>query len=118
MNPTIESVSLLYFEGCPSWKAALKNLHQVLGDLNLQVEVDLIRIDTPEQAQQEKFLGSPSIRVNGVDLWPEERETCSLSCRVYQTPEGFLGVPTVDMLAGRINEVLASGGRLGCDLPD
>ncbi len=108
MNSTINSISMLYFEGCPSWQAALKNLKQVLDELNLAVEVDLVRVDTPEQAQSEKFLGSPSIRVNGVDLWPEERETYSLSCRVYRMPEGFIGVPTVGMLTGRLGEVLDS----------
>ena len=58
----------------------------------------LQKIDDPEQAQREHFLGSPSILVNGVDLWPEERKNYSFSCRVYQTPTGMKGSPTVEML--------------------
>jgi hypothetical protein len=107
MNPKIETITLLYFDGCPSWKAALDNLGGVLNELGLTVEIELIKIESNDQAQEQKFLGSPSIRVNGVDLWPEDRQTYTMSCRVYQTPSGFSGVPTSEMIKARLQEVLA-----------
>ena len=78
MNIQIE---LLYFEGCLSWQTGLKNLKSAL---------------------QLEFLGSPSIRVNGVELWTEERDAFALSCRVYPTSEGMKGWPTVGMLREKL----------------
>jgi len=49
-----------------------------------------------------EFLGSPSIRVNGVELWTEERDAFALSCRVYPTSEGMKGWPTVGMLREKL----------------
>jgi hypothetical protein len=100
-------IVLLYFDGCPSWKSALENLHKALDSEQIQARVSLLKIDSPEQAQQEHFLGSPSIRVNGVDLWPEERTNYALSCRVYRTPSGMEGSPTVEMLRERFREAIS-----------
>jgi len=51
-----------------------------------------------------KFLGSPHFRVDGQDLWPEERENYSLSCRIYATLEGIKGFPTVAMLKQQLKQ--------------
>jgi hypothetical protein len=51
---------------------------------------------------KEKFCGSPSFRINGEDLWCEERAKYHLSCRVYRTAQGLQGSPTVEMLRERI----------------
>lgn len=98
-------VDLLYFDGCPSWRNGLANLEAALEAEGLNYQINLVKIETPEQAQKERFLGSPSFRVNGVDLWPEEREVYSLSCRVYHTPNGMKGFPTVEMLRERLREI-------------
>src|SRR5512146_1263932 len=95
-------VELLYFDGCPAWQTALENLNKVIEGENLPWEVRLIEIVTPQQAQAEKFLGSPSFRVNGKDLWPETRARYNMSCRVYQTYQGLRGSPTIEMLRERI----------------
>lgn len=97
-------IVLLYFDGCPSWKSALNNLRQVIQAEQIQAEITLLKVDDESTAQKERFLGSPSIRINGVDLWPDERTNYTLSCRVYQTPTGFEGVPTVEMLKEKLIE--------------
>lgn len=100
-------IELLYFDDCPSWQITLENLRVVIAADHLPYEVRLVKIDTPEQAQSEHFLGSPSIHINGEDLWPESRGRFDLSCRVYQTEQGLRGSPTVDMLRKRIHSRLA-----------
>lgn len=95
-------IKLLYFDDCPSWQVALDNLKQALLVEQISDPVILVKIEDNERAQQEKFLGSPSIWVNGQDLWMEERENYSMSCRVYATPDGVKGFPTVEMLRSRI----------------
>jgi len=101
----MNEISLLYFDGCPSWQVALENVQKVIESDKIPAEICLIKIESPEQAQQERFLGSPSFRVNGMDLWPEEREHFNLSCRVYQTPYGLKGSPSFEMLRERLREL-------------
>ena len=96
-------IDLLYFDDCPSWKAALVNLETALEAEELEVEIRLVEVKDNEQANHLKFLGSPSFCVNGQDWWPEARETYNLSCRVYTTSEGMQGVPTVDMLREKLH---------------
>jgi hypothetical protein len=70
-------------------------------NLPVRVKITLVKDDQP--AERLKFLGSPSFRINGMDLWrPEERQNYALSCRVYATPDGLVGVPSVEMLRERI----------------
>jgi len=91
-------IELLYFDGCPSWEHGLENLEIVLQEEGVSASVEMVKVLDDDEAAQQKFLGSPSFRVDGVDLWQEERDVYSLSCRVYPTPNGVKGFPTVDML--------------------
>ncbi|MEN6570236.1 MAG: thioredoxin family protein [Anaerolineaceae bacterium] len=96
---------LLYFDGCPSWKITLQNLRQVLSEMGWKAEIHLINILDDTQAEKQKFQGSPSIRYNGVDLWPSPQDDYHLGCRVYSTPYGLKGSPTVEMLRLRLREL-------------
>lgn len=96
---------LLYFDGCPSWRTALQNLRLALSETGWQEEIRLLNIHDDDQAGKEKFLGSPSIRYNGVDLWPLQQEEYHLGCRVYYTAQGLKGSPTVEMFKVRLNEL-------------
>jgi hypothetical protein len=96
-------IDLLYFDDCPSWKAALVNLETALEAEELKAEIRLIEVENNEQASRLKFLGSPSFCVNGQYWWSEARHTYNLSCRVYATPQGMKGVPTVEMLREKLH---------------
>jgi hypothetical protein len=99
-------VELLYFDGCPSWQSGLQNLHSALQANGLDVSVKLVQVLDNDDAARKKFLGSPSFRINGTDLWGEEREVYSMSCRVYATPEGIKGSPTISMLQDAIRQAM------------
>jgi hypothetical protein len=100
-------VQLLYFDGCPSWKEGLRNLEEALALENIRADIDLILIESNDDASIEKFLGSPSFRIDDTDLWPEERESYSFGCRIYITQEGYKGFPSVMMLREKIREIKA-----------
>jgi hypothetical protein len=74
-------VELLYFDGCPSADSLLPHLRTLLGDHS----VELRRVDSPEQAVEARFLGSPSVRVDGVDVEPgaDARTDFGMKCRLY-----------------------------------
>lgn len=91
-------IELLYFDGCPSWESGLKNLQAALQEEGITADVEMVKVEGDDDATRLKFLGSPHISIDGLDLWHEEREMYSLSCRIYSTPEGIKGFPTVSML--------------------
>ena len=96
-------IDLLYFDGCPSWEGGLENLKTALKAEGLEANITLIEVEEDEKAERLKFLGSPSFHLNGIDLWPEERKLYNLSCRVYTTPQGMKGWPTVEMLREKLH---------------
>jgi len=98
-------IELLYFDGCPSWQRGLENLKSALQLEGIETNVHLVRVQDDTDAMRLKFLGSPSFRVNGAELWPEERETYALSCRVYPSSEGIKGWPTVPMLRQKLRDI-------------
>ena len=66
-------IELLYFDGCPSWQVGLENLRSALYAEGLDVPVELIGVLDDVDAAQKRFLGSPSFRVNGIELWDEKK---------------------------------------------
>lgn len=93
-------VELLYFDGCPTYETAGEALEEILSEEGVAVEVDLVAVNTDEEAERLGFPGSPTVRVDGADLFPvPEREIYALGCRTYSTPEGLRGHPTKEMLA-------------------
>lgn len=99
-------ITLLYFDSCPSYIEALANLQAVLAERNHPTEVQLIQVETHDMAQTVQFVGSPTIRINGEDIFPTSNTTYALGCRVYNTPIGLRGVPTTEM----IREAIANFG--------
>ncbi len=95
-------IDLLYFDGCPSWQAGLENLRTALQREGIPAEIRLVQVEDEAQATAEKFLGSPSFQMNGQDWWPDERTNYHLSCRIYRTPAGMRGAPSVEMLQEKL----------------
>ena len=92
-------VEILYFDGCPTYETATRTLRAVLAEEGVEAEVELVAVNSDEEARRLRFPGSPTIRVDGRDLFPVgEREAWQLGCRVYATPEGLRGSPTAEML--------------------
>jgi hypothetical protein len=98
-------IDLLYFEDCPSWQAGLENLKAALAAEGVSAEIGMVRVENNTDAARLRFLGSPSFQINGQDLWPEDRQRYNLSCRVYTTPQGMKGAPTVEMLREKLRNM-------------
>lgn len=98
-------IQFLYFEGCPNSKPTFQNLSLALQKLNLKPEIERVVIEDDLQAEQYSFQGSPSIKLNGIDLWEEIRLEYHMGCRVYKTPTGLAGSPTVEMILKRLTEL-------------
>jgi len=90
-------ITLLYFEDCPNWKIADERLAALTAE-RFDITVTRHLVETVEEAERVRFHGSPSILVNGVDVFAEAGAGVGLSCRRYLTPEGPAGSPTLEQL--------------------
>lgn len=88
-------IEVLYFDGCPSYKALLPRLREVLRSEGIDHEVVLRPVETPQAAEDERFLGSPTLRVDGSDVesGTSERDDFGLKCRLYRSGGAYSPVP-------------------------
>jgi hypothetical protein len=96
-------VELLWFAGCPSYLRAQELLAQVLREEGVDAPIEMIQVHDDAEAIALKFLGSPTIRLNGRDPFAEPgQDHFAMQCRVYRTPAGLKGVPTLEMLRAAV----------------
>ena len=89
-------VELLFWEGCPSHPQALESLREQMAALGLDPEgVEVMEIESDAQAARERFIGSPTIRVEGADIVDPGEQPSALTCRVYRRRDGRIS-PTPD----------------------
>ena len=101
-------VQLLFFDGCPNWEIAKARILEAGQRLGRSVEVEEVVVGSVEDAERWGFHGSASLLLDGEDPFAEPGAATGLMCRLYRTPEGVGGAPTVAQLV----EVLAEAGRL------
>ena len=89
-------VRVLYFEGCPHWRTAVDRLAALQGEMGF--ELTRQPVATPEEAVRFGFKGSPTIQVDGVDPFSPDDAPIGFACRVYATPDGPAGSPTIEQL--------------------
>ncbi len=90
-------ITLLYFADCPNWRTAAERLTLLAAERST-ITVTHQLVETPEQAERAGFLGSPSIQVEGVDVFAEPGARVGLTCRRYPTQEGYDGAPTLEQM--------------------
>jgi len=93
-------VEILYFAGCPNHEALHGRLCELMAEAGVDTPIELRAIESVEHAQRERFLGSPTLRVDGEDADPlaRERTDFGLKCRLYLTPEGLRGTVPDELL--------------------
>jgi hypothetical protein len=96
-------VDVLHIEDCSNWQEAGHRLQKALqatghGDAIITYRL----IASPDQAAVVDFAGSPTITIDGADLFPSSGRTNDLACRIYVTPGGLAGVPTIEQLTEAI----------------
>jgi hypothetical protein len=78
-------VSFLYYEECPSYDLALERLREVMAEEGIPGEVEeVVKVETEAHARELRFVGSPTIRVDGQDIDPPSDTRYALTCRAYR----------------------------------
>ena len=93
-------IEFLYWSGCPSHPEARELLERVLAEHGLSVEMDVREVLTQAEAEELRFPGSPTIRIDNRDVDPDGAAgRPTLSCRIYRLPDGRVSpVPSREQL--------------------
>lgn len=88
-------IEFLWFEGCPNHSDARHLLQDVMAERQVRQDVQEINATNPIVAEQHRFPGSPTIRVNGIDVEPGFADPGDYTprCRLYPTVAGLKGIP-------------------------
>ena len=99
---------LLWWAGCPSTERARELLAEALERKGLDPEaIEMREVQTEAEASAEGFVGSPTIRIDGVEVAPEPGEPAGLSCRIYRARDGRVSpVPDPEDIEAAIEEAL------------
>lgn len=113
-------IEFLYFRGCPNHEAARKLLVEVLRENRIKVTLHNMRIDSRDEAVAKRFLGSPTIRMNGMDVDPsaEHRADFGMQCRVYLAGGKYAGMPSKEMIRAALRKVLADSTAPTANAPN
>jgi len=95
-------VELLYFDGCLHWRVLEKRFREALDLIDDPSTIEYLRVESQGEAERLRFAGSPSILLNGTDPFTSPTSAIGVSCRVYSTPDGPSGSPTLDQLVGAL----------------
>lgn len=94
-------MEVLYFDGCPNHLETVERVRSVVSEFGTNTGVVEIEVKTAEDAERLRFLGSPSVRVDGLDIEPDARASraYALACRTYGAREG---VPSRELIAAAL----------------
>ncbi len=97
-------IEILYFDGCPNHSATEQMVTRVASELGVDAQIVLTKIPDASTAVERRFLGSPSVLVEDLDIEPgaQSRDGFGLTCRIFQTDRGLTGVPDEQWLRDAI----------------
>jgi hypothetical protein len=103
-------ITVQFTDSCSHQDAVRDLLREAVADAGVEVEIEESSVRTDEEAQRAKVLGSPTIRVEGLDVEYAEREPDETSngCRYYNTPAGWKPFPEKGMIIRAIERARGS----------
>jgi hypothetical protein len=99
-------IEVLYFEDCPNHLPTMERINSIVREEGCNAEVREVLVPDVETAQRLNFLGSPTVRVNGLDIEPgaQNGRDFGLMCRRYAG-----GVPSHELIRAAVRSALESG---------
>jgi hypothetical protein len=106
-RPVIE---VLYVQDCPHYPATLALVERVRAELGIDAELRTSVIVDQVAAEQARFPGSPTVRVDGGDVEPGSEPVTEVivGCRLYRLAHRFAGQPEERWVR---EALLAAAGR-------
>ena len=119
VDADMSRVEFLWFDGCPNHQAARILLDEVIGDVAPGTIVEMIDASEPAVAVAYRFPGSPTIRVDGIDIDPDFADPGEYSprCRLYRSAEGLRGIPPRGWVEDAVTRAQRDPSRPGRPAP-
>jgi hypothetical protein len=102
-------IEVLFVRNCPHHPAAVKELKAVLSAEGVADEIQEVEVKDAKSAEEFKFQGSPTIRINGRDIAGEipSPESFALACRLYPGATK-IGIPPAEMIERAVRDARRS----------
>jgi hypothetical protein len=100
-------IEILYFPDCPNYLPAVEHLQKALQEEHAFAQIKHVQVLDAATAAATRFLGSPTIRINGTDVEPLARSggAAGMCCRTYRGASGPKGAPSVALIQDAIREL-------------
>lgn len=98
-------IEFFYYADCPSHERALELLRAGMAEEHVDVPIEIIEVRSDDEARRFNFFGSPTIRVNGVDIapLPDDLPEPGLTCRAYRRADGRISpLPPRELIAAAL----------------
>jgi len=115
-------VQVLFFEGCPNHEPTVDLAREVVAELGLDTQVEEVEVRTSEDVKRLRFLGSPTVLVDGIDIEPSARGRTDIGfcCRTFDgsgIPPRALLIEALRKGSGKSQESGCCGQPVAADLP-
>jgi hypothetical protein len=102
-------IEFQYFDGCPNSKETLKNLMELKNEFKIpDSSIMVIEVPDIDSAIKYKFQGSPTILINGVDIYSGKKpEGYNYTCRIYDFEGKRSGVIPKNFIKWKMESYLA-----------
>jgi hypothetical protein len=103
-------VQILYIDDCPAFSKAEEMIKRVLDEFDVKdAEIERIRVGSFAEAETLKFLGSPTIRINGKDIEPDahRRTEYEMAPRSYHVKGSMQDLPDIKWLKAAVKNAKA-----------
>jgi hypothetical protein len=89
---------------CSHAEATMAMVKEYLAESGVEAEVEEVVTANFEDAKNVRSLGSPTVRIDGVDIeyGTNEPQEFTSECRYYNTTEGWTPVPPRHLILGAI----------------
>jgi hypothetical protein len=99
-------IEVFYFSGCPNHLPTVNRVREVLDREGVSAEMAEVEVRDVASAKRLEFLGSPTVRVNGLDIEHQARSSHAVGfmCRTYIHQGKPAGVPPVEWIQAAVRE--------------
>ncbi|HUS05405.1 MAG TPA: hypothetical protein VMZ52_03870 [Bryobacteraceae bacterium] len=104
------NIEVFYLDGCPNHQPTVARVKHVLEEMRLTANITQRPVAEADSVRSIRFLGSPTVHVDGVDVEPSARTSTQFGfgCRTYLDGQGREGVPPAELIR---EALLESGSR-------
>lgn len=111
-------VEIFYFEGCPHVEETRQRVKHAARQADVNVDIELVHVVGACDAVEKRFMGSPSVRIDGRDVEGLESDDYSMRCRIYALDGRIEGAPSIGLIAsalsGAVNIPTRTSATGGC----